>query len=113
MDSDIASGWLAFPFGFAAAAAIFASCTDAMQSVNRIHRAANVARSGWGIRSLLFASDAIFVESDVWGDLCREGNRLENHMGILVGNDTLSKNSDGAELVGKWASPWSRNRRVN
>ena len=63
---DIALAWMALPFGFSAAPAIFALCAEVIQRTHHSMESENGSWSGRGpFHSEIFVGDAIFVESDI------------------------------------------------
>ena len=102
MDSDIAMGCLEFPLGLAPPPAIFASRTDAIQTVRHRHRAVNGSWSGrGGFRSFLLMGDAILFESGVgtiFGETVTDWGATRRG---LLWNDSL--NDQKTPLQGSWS----------
>ena len=103
LTQDATAGWISSPFGFAAAPAIFAICTEAIQKVNRSGQAHDGSWSGWSaFWAEIFADDAIFVEADIGNILNETVTAWETAYRGLFGMDSI--NRDKVELEGAWGA---------
>ena len=88
---DITLDWLAFPFGFSAAPAIFALCTEAIQRTHHCMESENGSWSGWEHFHLgISVVDDIFVEADIWHILQEVVAGWEWRCRSLFGPDSIN-----------------------